>query len=154
MTILGYKPRNVDKSNDLIDVTLENPLSERSQIFTEQSAIFSTVNIEDFQSNMVSSIIKLVMMPFVVPFRVCKYFFLLPFKWIQSTVDKFIMIGLNKLNISKVEAKTYVTKTAKNQVINLRNFLVFFVIFLIIFSMALCTSASLYTGLYYWVIPY
>lgn len=47
------------------------------------------------------------MMPVIVPFRVVKYFVLLPCKWVTSMMDKFIMLSLKKLKMSREDARLY-----------------------------------------------
>lgn len=105
LVVLGYNPQSLTMyQKDMnIDETFES-MSERSKIFSEQSAILPNVNIEEFQNNITNSIIKVMLIPVVVPFRVCKYFFMMPFRFIGKMADKFVMIGLKKLNVSKYDA--------------------------------------------------
>jgi hypothetical protein len=153
VSALGYQPQRMMTANGLIDETLENPLSERSQCFSGHSAIMPTICIEDFQNNLTNSIIKVMMMPVVVPFRVTKYFVMLPYKWIISMIDKFLILFLKKLNLSKGEARVCVTKIASNQVVNLRNIFLCLLLLLVILSFSLTISTSIYTAFYLYLIP-
>ena len=153
LTILGYNPQLLaqDQGIDMNDTF--DSISDRSKIFSEQSAILPNVNIEEFQNNIANSIIKVMLIPIVVPFRVCKYFFIMPFKFIGQMADKFVMTGLKKLNVSKYDAKTYATQLAKKQVINIKYFVVLLILLGLVFSFALSVSTSIYTFVYLYLIP-
>ena len=93
------------------------------------------------------------LIPVVVPFRVCKYFFMMPFRFIGQLADKFVMIGLKKLNVSKYDAKTYATQVARKQVINIKYFVILMIVLGLVFSFALSVSTSVYTFMYLYLIP-
>ena len=55
--------------------------------------------------------------------------------------------------MSKGEAKTYAREVAKVQMTRMRTIMIFLAVFLVVFSMALAFSGTIYTGLYFYLIP-
>jgi hypothetical protein len=89
------------------------------------------------------------MMPVTFPIRLITYFLTLPLKWADDVVN----FGLKKLKMTKGDAKVYAKKVARRQVVYMRNFCLIIMLFVSIFSLSLGASATVYTGVYLYLIP-
>jgi hypothetical protein len=115
---------------------------ETSSQYTERSLIPS-------QGTLQTKFISLLLLPFTLPFKICRYFAMLPIKW----ADQLVEHGLKKLKMTKGDAQVYAKKVAKKQAKLMRNFCLILVLFVGVFSISLGISATAYTGAYLYLIP-
>jgi hypothetical protein len=89
------------------------------------------------------------MVPVTLPFRIVFYLIMLPFKWADDVVN----FGLRKLKMTRGDAKVYAKKVARKQVVYMRNICLMMMLLVSIFSLSLGASATVYTGVYLYLIP-
>lgn len=118
-----------------------------------QSAFFPTIKQDDFRDNFVDTVVKIMLLPIKIPYKCLRYTCLLPIRITTEFVDGLLILTLKKLKMSKGEAKTYAREVAKVQMTRLRTIIIFLSVLLVVFSMALGFSGTVYTGLYFYLIP-
>ena len=91
--------------------------------------------------------------PIMIPYKVLKYFTLLPIRLTIDFVDSFIELTLNRLKMTKKDAKIYAKEWGKKQLYWMRTLLIILVILIAVFSVSLGFSATVYSGLYLYLIP-
>lgn len=118
-----------------------------------QSAFFPTIKQDDFRDNFVDTVVKIMLLPVKIPYKCLRGVCTLPLRIASEFVDGLIILTLKKLKMSKGEAKTYAREVAKVQLTRMRTLMIFLAVFLVVFSMALAFSGTIYTGLYFYLIP-
>ena len=118
------------------------------------SGIFSQLrNIDEVEQSLIQKLVSITIWFMKLPYKITKRMCCLPFKLFSELLDVFIVMALNKVNHSKESASTSIGKVATTSVSRLKQLCIFSTLILIIFSISMGFSASLYVGIYYYTIP-
>lgn len=117
------------------------------------SDIFSLLDTTNLEQNFVKSVVNIIFWFIKLPYRICKILIRTPIKIVFEFVDTFIVISLDKMNLTKTSAKDIATKTAKSNLLRLRSLCIFAMILISCFSLSFGFSFTVYSGLYLFMIP-
>jgi hypothetical protein len=92
-------------------------------------------------------------MPFKILWKVILFVAWLPIQVFIEFSDAFIVKALSQLNLTKVELKNIFKRVAIKQMLKLKSLCMFLVILLVVFSISIGFSASVYLGMYWVMIP-
>jgi hypothetical protein len=87
-------------------------------------------------------------------YRVVKYFIIVPIKAMLEFVDTFLELFLLKMGMTRSEAKSMIKKVARKQMLRVRSLVIILIILVSIVSVSFGFSTALYTGIYFYMIPY
>ena len=118
-----------------------------------QSAFFPSITQDDLRDNFVDTVVKIMLLPIKIPYKCLRAMCMLPLRIASEFVEGLIILTLKKFKMSKVEAKAYAREVAKVQFARMRTIIIFLAVFLVVFSGALAFSGTIYTGLYFYLIP-
>jgi hypothetical protein len=97
--------------------------------------------------------VSLTYMCIKMPFKITKRVVFLPFKLFSEFADVFIIGALNKVNHDKESASKSVGRLARKSGSRLKYLCIFMTVLIILFSVSIGFSASLFVGIYYYSIP-
>ena len=97
--------------------------------------------------------VTLALAPIKIPYRILKYIIMTPIRLTIDFVDQLTEMTLKKLKMTKGDAKVLATKLAKAQLRRMRAGVIILTIVFAVWSVSLGFSATVYTGLYLFLIP-
>jgi hypothetical protein len=130
---------------------LEKVFFERGNLSSSDNSRQSNnfLTSDDIHNNITRVIMMMLMMPFTIPYRIFRYFLLIPIRFADESVE----MVFRKLKMTKGETQSYVKKLAKKQVKFMRNLCLILLLTLAVFSVSFGVSSTIYAGVYFYLIP-
>ena len=117
------------------------------------STFMSMPRHDDLQQNGSRLLLKIMLLPIKIPYKLTKFACMIPFNFLSEVVDALIEAVLVKLRLTKGEAKTYAKKFAWKQLARVRALLIVSIIAMVVFGGSLALSTSMYTAFYFYMMP-